>query len=272
MPEPVDGAALADRLLAAYDAAQLTSLPSEQPQGLAMADAFGVAERLRTMRIARGERPLGYKIGFTNRTIWPRYGVFEPIWAPVWSSTLQLLDSDAASVSLAGLVQPRLEPEVVFGFSSAPSAGMDEAALAGCLAWVAHGFEIVHTHFDGWRFSAPDTVADFALHGRLLVGPRVPVTAFERLGEQLAALSLTLSCDGREVERGSGRNVLDGPLTALRLWVDAMAQRTPHWAIRPGDVVTTGTLTDAWPLSPGQLWQTAVSDARLVGLRLSVTG
>lgn len=268
----MDGAALADELLAAYDGARLSPLPSGQPAGLSMADAFSVADRLREARIARGERPLGYKIGFTNRTIWPRYNVFEPIWAPVWSSTLQLLEGDAASVSLAGLVQPRLEPEIVFGFASAPRAGMDESALASCLAWVAHGFELVHTHFDNWRFTAPDTVADFALHGRLLVGPRMPIHAFTRLGDELAALSLTLSCDGREVDQGSGRNVLDGPLTALRLWVDAMAQRTPHWPIVAGDVVTTGTLTDAWPLTPGQVWQTAVSDARLAGLRLTVTG
>lgn len=267
----MDGAALADRLLAAHDGARLSPLPSEQTGGLTMDDAFAVAERLRAARIARGEQPLGYKIGFTNRSIWPRYNVFEPIWAPVWSSTLQLLEGDAASVSLAGLVQPRLEPEIVFGFAAPPRAGMDEAALVGCLAWVAHGFEIVHTHFADWRFTAPDTVADFALHGRLLVGPRVPVVAFERPGDQLAALSLTLSCDGREVEQGGGRNVLDGPLTALRLWVDAMAQRTPHWPIMAGDVVTTGTLTDAWPLAPGQQWGTAVSDARLAGLHLTLT-
>ena len=36
--------------------------------------------RIRRLRIARGERPLGYKIGFTNRGIWDRYGVHAPIW------------------------------------------------------------------------------------------------------------------------------------------------------------------------------------------------
>lgn len=267
----MDGAALAKQLLAAYDGGQLTSLPSGQVPGWAMADAFDVAERLRAARVARGETSRGYKIGFTNRGIWPRYGVFEPIWAPVWSSTLQDLVGNAGSVSLAGLVQPRLEPEIMFGFAASPRAGMDEASLADCLAWVAHGFEVVHTHFADWRFTAADTVADFALHGRLLVGPRVPVTAFDRLGDDLAALSLTLSCDGREVEQGSGRNVLDGPLNALRLWVDAMSRRTPHWRIGAGDIVTTGTLTDAWPMAPGQRWQTAVSDARLAGLQLMVT-
>lgn len=262
---------LAAELLAAYDEARLIPLPSEGPGGLTVPAAYELADRLRLARLARGERALGYKIGFTNRTIWPRYNVFEPIWAAVWDSTVQMLDGTEAATTLQGLVQPRLEPEIVFGFRSSPRAGMSEAELSECLAWVAHGYEIVHTHFDSWRFTAADTVADFALHGRLLVGPRVPVTGFARLGEELAGLDLTLACDGKVVDTGLGRNVLDGPLNALRLWVDAMAQRTPAWPLGAGDIVTTGTLTDAWPMAPGQVWQSRPSDARLPGLRLSVT-
>ena len=267
----MDEATLAQDLLAAYDGAQQIALPSAGAGGLTVASAYALADRLRGLRLARGERPRGYKIGFTNRGIWARYQVFEPIWAPVWDRTLQLLDGVEASVSLQGLVQPRLEPEIVFDFARAPRAGMGAGELATCLDWVAHGFELVHTHFEGWRFTAADTVADFGLHGRLLVGPRVPVAAFARLGDELAGLDLTLSCDGTDVETGHGRNVLDGPLNALRLWVDAMAQRTPQWPIGPGDIVTTGTLTDAWPLSPGQSWQSRLTDPRLPGLRLRVT-
>jgi len=261
---------LASELLGAYDEARLIPLPSERAGGLTVQSAYEIGDRLRLARLARGERTRGYKIGFTNRTIWARYQVFEPIWAPVWERTVRLLDDAEATTTLQGLVQPRLEPEIVFGFRASPRAGMNEAELTGCLDWVAHGYEIVHTHYEGWRFTAADTVADFALHGRLIVGPRVPVRAFARLGEELAALELTLDCDGREVEIGHGRNVLDGPLNALRLWVDAMAQRTPTWPLGAGDIVTTGTLTDAWPMAPGQVWQSRPSDARLPGLRLTV--
>lgn len=262
---------LAGELLAAYDEARLIPLPSERAGGLTVQSAYEVGDRLRLARLARGERALGYKIGFTNRTIWSRYKVFEPIWAPLWERTVQVLDGVETTTTLQGLVQPRLEPEIVFGLQASPHAGMSEAELIGCLAWVAHGYEVVHTHFDGWRFTAADTVADFGLHGRLIVGPRLPPASFARLGEELAALELTLACDGRELETGLGRNVLDGPLNALRLWVDAMALRTPTWPLGAGDVVTTGTLTDAWPLAPGQVWQSRLSDARLPGLRLTVT-
>jgi 2-oxo-3-hexenedioate decarboxylase len=259
--------ALAAELLAAYDTATLAPLVTGRHGEFSMADALTVADHARTLRLARGERARGYKIGFTNRSIWPTYGVHEPIWGPVWSTTVRQLDGVAAEVSLAGLSQPRLEPEIVFGFNATPRAGMNEDELAGCLAWVAHG---VHTHFDGWRFKAPDTVADFALHGRLLIGPQVPVGRFARLGPELAALQLELQRDGEPVDRGQGSVVLDGPLNALRLWVNAMAAQPQRWPIVPGDVVTTGTLTDAWPLVPGQHWQTRLSDQRLSGLNLSI--
>ena len=259
---------LPDRLLAAYDTAGLLRRPSQEAVAFTVADGFAAADALRRLRIARGERPAGYKIGFTNRGIWDRYGVHEPIWGPLWDSTTALLDGNSAALSLRGLSQPRLEPEVVFGIAQTPRAGMSLPELKGCLAWVAHGFEIVHTHFENWRFSAADTVADFALHGRLRVGPRVPVRGWTTLADDLAALHVELLCDGRVVDRGQGAFVLDGPLNALRLWVDAMAEHTPGWPLRAGDVVTTGTLTDAWPLQPGQTWSTALSDARLAPLTL----
>jgi len=268
----VDRAALPGELLAAYDAARLMPLITARDEAFSMADAFGAADVVRGRRIARGERTRGYKIGFTNRNIWPLYGVHEPIWGPVWDTTTQLLDGAAVTTSLAGLTQPRLEPEVVFGFGATPRAGMGEAELAACIEWVAHGFEIVQTHFEGWRFKVADTVADFALHGRLFVGPRVPAARFTDMGRELAALQVELHCDDHLVECGAGSAVLDGPLNALRLWVDAMAAQPQRWPIVAGDVVTTGTLTDAQPLRPGQRWETRLDDARLAGLRLVVEG
>lgn len=268
----MDRDALVAELLAAHDAVERVPTITSRDATFSMADAYAVADHLRSARIERGETPRGYKIGFTNRGIWPVYGVHEPIWGPVWDTTLQLLAGTEATVSLAGLSQPRLEPEIVFGFASAPRAGMDLAELAACLEWVGHGFEIVHTHYEAWRFKAADTVADFALHGRLLVGPRVPVARFADLGTELAALTLELRRDGEPVDRGVANIVLDGPLNALRLWVDAMAAQPQRWPIAAGDVVTTGTITDAWPLLPGQRWETRLGDKRLSGLSLRVEG
>jgi 2-oxo-3-hexenedioate decarboxylase len=269
---------IAADLMAAQDEARCMPLPSSDAQGFSLTDAYAVGQRLHALRCARGELPVGWKIGFTNRTIWPRYGVFAPIWGPVWDSTAALLEDGISdtTLSLAGLSQPRLEPEVVFGFAQAPRAGMALAELQACLAWVAHGFEIVHTHFDDWKFAAADCLADFALHGRLRVGPRVPVQGWSTLADDLAALRVELHRDGQRVDEGVGANVLDGPLHALRTWIDAMAEHTPHWRLSAGEFVTTGTITDAWPLVPGQHWRTVLEQRgagpRLSALSLRTTG
>ncbi len=202
----------ARQLLDALAGASTLSPFTDADASFDLSPAFAVADEIRRLRIGRGELPLGYKIGFTNRGIWSRYGVFVPIWGPVWNTTVERVDSAEATVSLAPFVEPRLEPEIMFGFARAPSAGMSVGELAACIGWVAHGYEIVHTHFPGWRFAAADTVADFALHGRLFVGPRVPIDRFAAAGDvagQLAAFRLTLSCDDRYVEEGSAAIVLD---------------------------------------------------------------
>jgi 2-oxo-3-hexenedioate decarboxylase len=262
---------LADELLAASDGCRTVPLLSARPAGLDTARAYAVAEALRLRRVARGERVVGWKIGFTNRRIWPLYGVYQPMWAPVWDTTTERLAGTEGTLSLAGLCQPRIEPEIAFGLKHAPRAGMTLAELQRCIDWVAHAFEIVHTHFDGWKFTAPDTAADFALHGRLRIGPRVPVHDWPTLAADLAALEVTLQCDGQVRDRGRGEVVLDGPLQALQQMVQAMARDTPHWQIAPGDVVSTGTITDAQPLQPGQVWQTTLSEPRLAGLTLRTT-
>ena len=66
--------------------------------------AYRSALLLRQLRIARGDVPAGFKIGFTNRTIWPRYNVFAPIWGQVWSSRLTQREG-SGSLSLAGTLE-----------------------------------------------------------------------------------------------------------------------------------------------------------------------
>ena len=90
----------------------------------------------------------------------------------------------------------------MLGLSRAPSPGMDEAALLSCIAWVAHGFEIVQSIFPGWKFAPPDAV------------------------------------------------IVDGhPLAA-------------------GEIVSTGTLTRALPVTPGETWTTALKGIALEGATL----
>lgn len=231
--------------------------------------AYRVTPVVRRLREARGERVVGRKIGFTNRNIWAQYGVYAPIWGYVYDSTMRDLASLDGPVPLAAFAEPRIEPEIVFGLASAPRAGMDEAALLSCIGWVAHGFEIVQSIFPGWVFAPADTVAAFGLHGALFVGERHPVA--ERRDEWLRALSdfsVTLRC-GDVVEHGHARDVLDGPLSALKHLVDLLAGDAHNPPLAAGEIVTTGTLTLAMPVKAGERWSTELAGIPLDGISIA---
>ena len=139
--------------------------------------AYEAAARLHAARVARGEKPVGRKIGFTNRSIWDEYGVDEPVWGFVYDTTLFRAQDGSASLAIDGLAEPRIEPEIVLHFHSPPPATRDEKAILDCVDWIAHGFEIVQSPFPGWKFRVPDTIAANGLHGALVLGDPVPASS-----------------------------------------------------------------------------------------------
>lgn len=219
------------------------------------------------LRIARGEQPIGFKIGFTNHTIWPIYGVHAPIWAPVFDNSVRLLDSPRARIETGRWMQPRLEPEIVFGVGRVP-AGSDPASLLAAIDWIAHGVEIVHSAFADWKFSAAEAVAAFGLHAALIVGPRHPVSAFRDPRAELAALTIHLEAGHQAPVIGHGAHVLGSPLTALGHLVEQLGRRGRQ--LESPAIVTTGTLTDAMPLAAGQHWTTRFDGITLDGLALDI--
>ncbi|MCB4801661.1 2-oxo-3-hexenedioate decarboxylase [Methylobacterium brachiatum] len=273
MSDPVPAATHARTILAAHEHRRQIAPLTGWDSGLDLAAAYRVAEEVRRLRAGRGEKPVGRKIGFTNTTLWETYGVHAPIWGHVYDTTLHDHAALTGPVPLAALVEPRIEPEIVFGLARVPEPGMDDAALTGCLAWVAQGFEIVQSLFPGWRFAAPDTVAAFGLHGLLVLGERVRIDpdAAHSWSDGLAGFSVELLRDGVVADRGSAGNVLGGgPLAALRHLVDVLAKDLGSPPLAAGEVVTTGTLTDALPVAPGQVWTARLSGLPLPGFDLSL--
>jgi 2-oxo-3-hexenedioate decarboxylase len=150
------------------------------------------------------------------------------------------------------------------------NASVDE--LLACIEWVAPGFEIVQSHAPGWKFTAAMTVADGGLHSRLVVGRPVKVAGIARDAEAfnavLAACTVRLHKNGQQAEAGQGRNVLGSPLLALLHFLAELRRCPGGPELQAGDVVTTGTWTDAWPVQAGEVWQ-ADFDAPMSSLRVT---
>jgi 2-oxo-3-hexenedioate decarboxylase len=267
-----DTVAIAQRLIAAYDARTLIDPITASDAEFDTAAAYTVLHLIEADRHARGWRPVGRKIGFTNRTIWELYGVRGPMWARMWDRTVHFASEGHASLSLDSLLQPRIEPEVVFRLSSSIPSSDDSETLLSCVEWMAAGFEIVYCPFPGWRFAAPDSTAAFGLHGALVVGTPVAVTAANRasIAALLGSFDVELSCDDAVVERGNGDNVLGSPAQALGYLARTVADQTQFEAADVGEVVTTGTLTDARVIAPGERWHTNYGALGVEGLSLEL--
>jgi 2-oxo-3-hexenedioate decarboxylase len=239
----------AGRLLDAYATGQLLE---PFAAGLELDAAYAIAEEVHQDRLARGQRPLGRKIGFSNRAIWGHFGVDAPIWAYVYDATTIQVSDGRARTDPAPLLQPQIEPEIQLHLASPPPPGGDEEALLACVDWLALGFELVQCPYPGWRFTTPDAIAASSLHGRLVLGTPVEVAGIDECAERLRSCRVVLSRDGEDVAEGRGANALDSPLLALgELATVLAAQRCP---LEAGEIVTTGTLTMPQPVGRGETW------------------
>jgi 2-oxo-3-hexenedioate decarboxylase len=267
----VDIHRIAEDQIALRKRAGLSSPPSTVFPDFDLAKAYAIAAEIVRIRRKRGERTVGRKIGFTNQAIWTQYGLDTPIWAHMYEDTVNFAVRDRGSVSLAGMAAPRIEPEVVFKLRSAPSGGEEKSLLAS-IEWMAVGFEIVDCHYPGWKFRPADTVVDFGLHAALVVG--TPETFAEMRDETLLRclkeFHIVLLCEGEEMARGKGAFVLGSPLLALKYLCDLLARQGGE-PLSAGEIVTTGTLTAALPVRPGQTWTVGIEGIDLRTPSLTLT-
>jgi 2-oxo-3-hexenedioate decarboxylase len=230
--------------------------------------SYAAARALHEKRVREGWRPVGRKVGFTNRSIWPRYGVYEPIWGTVYDRTLIEAADNRAAVVLDELAQPRIEPEICFKLRAAPRSSAS-AELLACIEWMAHSVEIVQCDQPGWKTSLEHSTASNGLHGRLILGSPVRVDRLPELEARLPRFEMLLKKGAEVVDRGRGEIVLGSPLAALGHLVELLAKQPKAPPLAAGEIISTGTLTDAHPVAPGETWSTEIHGLPLAGLQLA---
>ncbi len=258
---------IANQMKAAQDDGLQIEPFTSQLSGFDVSSAYAVSHLIHEARVDEGAIPVGRKIGFTNPDMWSKFGVREPVWAYIYDTTVVRLSAKREMCSIRRFVEPKIEPEIVFHFNSVPPLDGDLSAILGCIDWVAHAFEIVQSHFPGWKFQAADTVADQVLHGTLLVGEP---QAVDRLGTDLIAalerFSIALSCNGELRERGRGSNVLGSPLAAIAHLITVLGKQVKYMPLQANEMVTTGTITTALSIHAGETWRTELEGIALPGL------
>lgn len=255
----VDLDQLASEIGAARDTIGVMAPPSHGLPGFSIDDGYAVAQRLHERRVVSGARPVGVKLGFTDTTIWGALGLDRPFWSTIYDDSV----TSEGRISLAQFVAPRIEPEIVLGLGAALAVGASVDEICSAVEWAAPGFEIVDCHYPDWIMAPADAIADGGLHGALVIGDRV---AAPKVSKDLASTQVRLMRGDEVVARGTGAHALGGPVEGVD-WL----LRLPGIDVLPaGSIVTTGTLTAAFPVVSGETWQSVCSGPGLRG-QLAVT-
>jgi len=270
----VDIAALTEELTNAYATKTILPAPlSSREAGFDLAAAYAIEAELVRRRRAGGRKTVGRKVGFANKAMWRVLKLDTLVWAHMYDDTV-IHAGKSASLSLGRMVAPKIEPEIVFKLRApVDTVNLDAAAILGSVEWLALAFEIVDSVFADWKFQPADFVAAFGLHAALVIGEPRPVNAdnIPALVEQLAQFKVRLSRNDELVAEGSGRNSLRSPALCLGELASAIASRSPEEPLSGGELVSSGTLTEAPPIAPGETWTATLQGIDLSDLTLTMT-
>jgi 2-oxo-3-hexenedioate decarboxylase len=245
--------------------------PSAREGTLDLQAAYLVEAELVRMRRVEGHATVGRKVGFANKAMWRVMKLQTLVWAHMYDDTVVYACGGNAGLQTRRMWSPRIEPEVVFKLRQAP-ASTDPAAVLESVEWVALGFEFVDCPFPDWKFQPVDFVATFGFHAALVVGDPRPVDRekIPSLVEQLGAMKVRLSKNGELIEEGFGKNALRNPAACLGELSSAIAAQPGADPLAPGELVSTGTLTGAQPVTPGERWDVVADGIELAPLAVTL--
>lgn len=233
----IDVGAAADLLHAAQIGRAPIDPLTERYPGLDVAGAYAIQQVNLSRRLRGGRTLVGHKIGLTSRPMQVLLGVDEPDFGYILDDMVLARDTAAPAGQFCA---PRVEPEVAFLLRRplhGPGVTADDVYAA--TEAVAVALEIVDSRIADWRLTLPDTVADNASSGAVVLGDWVPYG--DRI--DLPSARASLSLDGTEIDSGVGSAVLGDPALAVAWLANALAAFGTE--ILPGQFVMSGSFTTA---------------------------
>ena len=266
-----DPTALAQEITEAYAKREIISTPSSRDGGLDLDTAYAVEGAIAQGRRSSGLQTAGWKVGYANRATWPALNLETLVWAHIYDDTVRYADWNDAKLSIASMLSPKIEPELVFKLARTP-ASTDPIAVLEATEWYALGFEITDCVFPGRTFQPADFVAARGLHAALVIGEPVYVEPEDiaQLVTDMAAFTVRLLRNNEMVEEGAATNALESPVLCVAELGEALKRRGGE-TLQAGDVISTGTLTTSLPIAAGEVWIASLSGIPPSSLTLRVT-
>lgn len=221
---------------------RLTIAPWSATNDLSATEAYEIQQQLVDLRIARGARLVGGKLGLTSKAKQQAMGVHHPLYGFITSDML----ADGASFDLSRFIHPRVEPEVAFVLAhSVEGPDVTAADVLAATAYVCVALDVIDSRYDGFSFKHVDAVADNASSAAFALGDDLV-----RPDMDLSLIGCVLEVDGAVVDSAAGAAVMDHPANAVAHMANALSEVDKR--LEAGWVVLSGGLTAPVPLEPGR--------------------
>jgi 2-keto-4-pentenoate hydratase len=234
---------MVNALLSAYDDRAPIDPLTENHPALTVAQAYDIQLQQVAHWRSRGRIVRGHKIGLTSAVMQRQLGVGQPDYGHLFADMFHL---ESLPVDVDEFISPKVEPEVALVLErDLVGPGVTVADAVNAIGFALPALEIIDSRIAGWRIALPDTIADNASSGGVVLGS-TPV-ALDRFDLRLTGC--VLYSGGQAVDTGAGAAVLGSPINAV-VWLanTVGALGTP---LAAGSVILPGSMCAALPVTAG---------------------
>ena len=253
-------AALVEHLLKGRVGRVLASPISEVAPDLTLEQAYRLQRQLEEALVGRGERVVGYKVGFTSAALQECHGVTEPVLGFLLASGVF---GSGDAVPLSRFVAIGVEVEVAFLLKSdLAGPGVSTASALLAVEGAMPSFELIDFRLGGTPRGV-DVVADGVYTNAIVLGrPLTPVA-----GLDLALEGVVFEQDGQIVATQTAAEVLGNPLVSLAWAANTLGRMGRR--LRVGDIVLTGSISKILRPTVGQSVRASFTRLGSVGCRFA---
>jgi len=233
-------------MLADYDAHRPNEIFAERgTEWLTLDDAYMLQRAVAQLRIARGERCLGYKVGCLSSSVQEQLGLRQPVRGYLWQteaviSGSRLIYQPYGSGQECRFVNLAIEGEIALRLGQDVSAETTiDHSIHDCVECWFPVIELHNAVFRGLSPTSQELVAGNAMHAGF-VAPSFPR---DSCLSTLDRAEIRIEIDGKLVETKRVADLPGGPLGSLRRLASLL--RPTKERLKAGDIVLTG--------SPGRL-------------------
>ncbi len=181
--------------------------------------AYRVQDIVADMRVRRGERVVGFKIGCTSEAIRAQFGLSEPISGRLFSPHVR---NEGAALNWRNYAGCAIEPEMVLTIGSdLCGEGLPDDQLIDAIQCVSAGIELHNFRF----WFAPPTSQELICSGGIHAGLIVARTSVPPEQLSFADEVFSVRKNGRLITEAPASEIMGGPLHSLRWLVDSLTRR-----------------------------------------------